>query len=87
MGLTQNIPAIKRFITKQGLIGPTNTGQRRLPSLTKIDITRDIGGSLHGGENWRFMLEQLCVQLENQFGIEFKDNGNLFDTCFQCVGQ
>ena len=53
------------------------------PVLTKLDTTRDLGGSFYAPGNWREKHHELRQALEGQFGTPFKDNGNSFNSCFQ----
>ena len=53
------------------------------PILTKIDITRDLGGSFYAPGDWKAKHRQLAKELEFWFQDPFTDNGNSFDSCFQ----
>jgi len=53
------------------------------PILTKIDVTRDLGGSFYAVGDWKAKHRQLAKELEFWFQDPFTDNGNSFDSCFQ----
>ena len=38
-------------------------------------------------EDWREKHRELAEALRDQFGCDFHDNGNSFDTCFQFEGR
>ena len=57
------------------------------PVVTKVDVTRDIGGSLFAKQDWRVKHSELAAALEERFGFEFRDNGNSFDSCYQFEGR
>ena len=50
--------------------------------VTKVDVTRDLRGSLYAREDWKQKHQELASALEEKFGTPFRDNGNSFDSCF-----
>ena len=57
------------------------------PVVSKVDVTRDIGGSLFTKQDWRVKHSELATALEERFGFKFRDNGNSFDSCYQFEGR
>ena len=51
--------------------------------ITKIDVTRDLRGSLYTPGGWKDKHRELVNVLSSLFGCPFKDNGNSFESCFQ----
>ena len=94
VSVEHNIPILKSVVEKHHRLFPlelrsTSGGENeeRKPCLTKLDTTRDIGGFFFAGTNWKVKHNQLKKELSRFFGVDFVDNGNSFDTCFQFVGQ
>ena len=50
--------------------------------VSKVDVTRDLRGSLYAKEEWKEKHQEIAVALEEKFGTAFKDNGNSFNSCF-----
>ena len=57
------------------------------PVVTKVDVTRDLKGSLYARDDWKEKHQELAAALEEKFDTTFRDNGNSFDSCFQFVGR
>ena len=57
------------------------------PTLTKLDSTRDLGGTLYAQGDYRNKHRELAQALELEFGCPFRDNGNSFASCLQFEGQ
>ena len=57
------------------------------PTVSKIDITRDLGGCFFAKSDWKKLYKELQNALSGIFDTTFKDSGNSFDTNFQFVDQ
>ena len=55
------------------------------PVVSKIDVTRDIGGSFFAKDNVKKLYKDLQIALSEEFDTTFKDSGNSFDSNFQFV--
>ena len=53
--------------------------------MTVFDVTRDLQGFFYAKGNWRDKYNLMKEKLEENLGIEFANNGNSFNTCFQFV--
>ena len=51
------------------------------PTLTKLDSTRDLGGTLYVQDDYKSKHRELAQALELEFGFPFRDNGNSFASC------
>ena len=52
------------------------------PVLSKIDVTRDLAGAFYAQDNWREKHKELTLNLKKNFGVDWRDNGNSFNSCF-----
>lgn len=53
-----------------------------MSTLTKVDMSREIGGCLYAPGDWKAKHMQLSSELEKLFDIPFRDNGNSMGSCF-----
>ena len=60
----------------------SESGEEALSTLTKVDMSREIGGCLYAPGNWKAKHMQLSSELEKLFDIPFRDNGNSMGSCF-----
>jgi len=56
------------------------------PILAQFDVTRDLRGTFYCLEDWKKKYDELRVLLEDRFGVDFRNNGNSFESCFQFEG-
>ena len=43
----------------------------------------DLAGAFYAPGNWREKYNMASLNLKNMFGVEWRDNGNSFSSCFQ----
>ena len=55
------------------------------PTVSKIDITRDLGGCFFAIGDSKKLYKELQHALSETFDTSFKDSGNSFDSNFQFV--
>ena len=72
--------------TLEGLRSGNQAGHTS-PIVTKVDVTRDLRGSLFAKEDWKNKHQLLAGALEEKFCVPFRDNSNSFNSCFQFEGQ
>ena len=75
------MPYLKIAADKLDQLHPSDQIRDDQPVVTKLDVTRDLAGSLFAGEDWKNRHAELADALEERFGFPFRDNGNSFDTC------
>ena len=85
--MTYVIPYLKIAADKLDQLRPADQIRDDQPVVTKLDVTRDLAGSLFAGQDWKNRHAELADALEERFGFPFRDNGNSFDTCLQFEGQ
>ena len=57
------------------------------PVVSKIDVTRDLGGCFFAKDDFKRQYKELQQALNEEFDTIFKDSGNSFDSNFQYVDQ
>ena len=80
-----NLSLLKKFCEAIIRLLPRNDLGEQQVVLSKLDVTRDLRGSLIGGDDWRSLHQKLRQALELEFAMAFTDNGNSTDTCFQYI--
>ena len=50
--------------------------------LTKLDVSRDMRGAFYVPGDWKAKHRELGAVLTRWMGINFRDNGNSFNSCF-----
>ena len=84
-----NSPLIRNVVDKLHPMNPSTyqspnsqSEEEALSALTKVDMTRDVGGCFYAPADWKVKHQQLSSELTKLFDIPFRDNGNSMNSCF-----
>ena len=64
----------------------TDNETEESPILSKLDATRDLGGAFFAPQNWRSKYQELRQALADKINVNWRDNYNSFNSCFQYEG-
>ena len=65
---------------------PIEEDAEALTILSKLDSTRDLAGSFYALNDWKEKYKELRKALSTKIEVDWRDNGNSFNSCFQYEG-